>query len=204
MQGVEIFRALFEKLGLVAPALPAPATLDQIAQFEQTVGHKLPPTLIAMYLAHDGEIVVPGGDSPCLFFNHEFKSLEQALTSLRASTTDGGEDTGPSNWKICSVPPGYVQERYFKKDWIPFAGMYAPAEFAIDYAPGPKGQVGQIIYVDGDDNKRVLVAPDFDSFLEMVMHAYDQQRLHEQFGWTENLIPDFLEWRATTKFDKPI
>ena len=150
-----------------------------------------------MYSAHNGEVVSPDVDSPCFFLNREFVSLERALGDIDAFTsgTDGGDDPGPANWPIVSVPPGFVQNRYYKRDWIPFAGMYSPNVFAIDYVPGPNGTIGQVIHVDGDGNERTYIAPDFDTFLEMVMRAYDDRRLHERFGWDRDTLPSFLEWR---------
>lgn len=81
------------------------------------------------------------------------------------------------------------------RGWVPFAGTYAPEHFAIDYVPEAQGSAGQIIYVDADSQERYVLAPDFDSFLGMVMRAYDERKLHRRFGWRSNESLDILKWR---------
>jgi cell wall assembly regulator SMI1 len=68
------------------------------------------------------------------------------------------------------LPKGAVKKLYANRGWVPFAGDQNYV--AIDFDPGPKGKVGQIINAGRDDEIRHVIADTFGEFLEFVAELF--------------------------------
>jgi cell wall assembly regulator SMI1 len=133
-------------LGFPRYGFPAGATEQAIAGLERLVGHELPSSLKAMYRLHDGEVVRHGVDSPSLFFGLEFLSIAQSI-EVRERFLAGleADEEFPGLNEYHSLPPNTVQEVYYSRAWLPFAGLYTTDEIGLDFSPAAAGTVGQVI-----------------------------------------------------------
>jgi cell wall assembly regulator SMI1 len=116
-----------------------------------------------------------------MFYGLDFLSLEQVAYVLSLFRQNAEADP---HWKMQSRPPGVVREVYLSRMWIPFAGFYSTDYFALDFDPGPKGTVGQVILFSTDEATRTCVAPSFDEFLSKMLAHYAARQYHPAFGWS--------------------
>lgn len=63
------------------------------------------------------------------------------------------------------VPPGAIVEAYAHPMWIPLITDETGNCIGIDLAPGPKGEVGQVILFGRDFDDKIVVAPTWGDFL---------------------------------------
>jgi cell wall assembly regulator SMI1 len=179
-------------LGFPRYGFPAGATEQAIAGLERLVGHELPSSLKAMYRLHDGEVVRHGVDSPSLFFGLEFLSIAQSI-EVRERFLAGleADEEFPGLNEYHSLPPNTVQEVYYSRAWLPFAGLYTTDEIGLDFSPAAAGTVGQVILFRRDSDDRVRLAGSFDDFVQKLLDAYARRGMHPAFGRRLGEILDF-------------
>ncbi|KAK3944149.1 putative glucan synthesis regulatory protein [Diplogelasinospora grovesii] len=110
------------------------------------------------------------------------------LKALGGSSSSSGQASsskaGPSNSRPASphnpnwrqdllakqdcVPPNAVQKAYAHPAWIPLVRDWGGNNLAVDLAPGPKGQWGQIILFGRDYDTKYVVARSWASLLAIV------------------------------------
>lgn len=136
------------------------ATTDQINCFEEFTGISLPDELAMLYQEANGELM----DSPFgLFLGLQFMDLYGAYNAWK-SFEDLRQDVSVfedlNNWAIeIANPEGKVLPGYSNQAWIPFAKDYGGNFLAIDMAPGPNGNVGQVINMGKDEDYHFVLAP---------------------------------------------
>lgn len=67
-----------------------------------------------------------------------------------------------------SVPPGAIQKAYAHPAWIPLVRDWGGNNLAIDLAPGPRGQWGQVIMFGRDYDTKYVVARSWAAFVALV------------------------------------
>ena len=186
---------LAEIAGLVGAGdhrFPEPATLAQLSVFESTIGAELPDALKALYRQADGETVSYKQGSPGLFLESDFLSIARATHRYQAfcSVIEGDGQLATWDGRMVSLPSEVVLPRYFNPGWVPFAGS-AQDLFAVDLNPGPKGVVGQIIWINPDILRRKRVASSLDEFLQRVVTLYQAKQWNGRFGgvWDLDKLP---------------
>jgi cell wall assembly regulator SMI1 len=186
LQVVDTFNRL---LLLLAPyykaaSLPPPATDAELRRLEASLGRALPPELVAAYRVCNGSPRVPGDPlAENLFYSYRFLSVEQLL-ALAQSLEHTRRSEGPPFPRdpIPSFPPGAVQDFRTSPAWLAFADDRAGGYLAIDYDPGPSGTPGQVINFGRDDAAHFQLGTSFTTFLERVLHDYEEKRYHYFFG----------------------
>jgi cell wall assembly regulator SMI1 len=110
-----------------------------------------------------------------------------------------------------SQPPGAVQKAYAHPAWIPLARDWGGNYLAVDLAPGPNGQWGQIIIFGRDYDCKYVVARSWGALLAMVADDFASKDVHmdEETGELkllafkrQNVEPPYLEvlrWRCDQK-----
>lgn len=145
-----------------------PVALDAL---EAAVDFRLPASFRASYAIHDGSAVISGrpyrvcrviAGLPLLPTEGVRRAWEE--WSGYASDTDLVADLSTD---IVAVPEAVVRRVYADRGWVPFAGEEGHY-LALDFAPGPRGSLGQVISVGRDDETRRVVAPSFTAFLEFL------------------------------------
>jgi cell wall assembly regulator SMI1 len=109
-------------------------------------------------------------------------SSSQASTSAAASSASAPTSPRNPNWRQdllarqdC-VPPNAIQKAYAHPAWIPLVRDWGGNNLAIDLAPGPKGQWGQVILFGRDYDTKYVVARSWAHFLGIVADDLSSRR----------------------------
>lgn len=146
-------------------------------------------------------------------------------SSSHASTSAAASSSAPTsprrgNWRQellarqdC-VPPNAVQKAYAHPAWIPLVRDWGGNNLAIDLAPGPKGQWGQVILFGRDYDTKYVVARSWAAFLGVVADDLKSGRwfIDEDSGElklrefkqtrVEPGYLDILRWRTDQKYGR--
>lgn len=156
--------------------LRPPATESAIAAAEGELGVTFPASYRQSLQAHDGQ-----DDEPTVLwlpYAHRLGSLESILDCHRRDPVIADEeidyDFDPS---LDLDRSGRVKQGPWARRLVPIAGStyWDYDRLAIDYDPGPNGQVGQIVARVGTDY--VFVASDFASLLEKTLAGLEAGRI---------------------------
>ncbi|OCT50641.1 Glucan synthesis regulatory protein [Cladophialophora carrionii] len=113
-----------------------------------------------------------------------------------------------------SQPPNAIQKAYAHPSWIALARDWGGNNIAVDLAPGPMGQWGQVILFGRDYDCKYVVARSWAHFLatvaddlstEKVFVDEDTGELKLREFRTEAVEPaymDILRWRADQKYGR--
>jgi cell wall assembly regulator SMI1 len=113
-----------------------------------------------------------------------------------------------------SQPPNAIQKAYAHPSWIALARDWGGNNIAVDLAPGPMGQWGQVILFGRDYDCKYVVARSWGHFLatvaddlstEKVFVDEDTGELKLKEFRTETVEPaymDILRWRADQKYGR--
>lgn len=145
-------------------------------------------------------------------------------SSSQASTSAAAHNSAPSsprpNWRQDllarqdSVPAGAIQKAYAHPAWIPLVRDWGGNNLAIDLAPGPRGQWGQIILFGRDYDTKYVVARSWAAFLGIVADDLASGRwfVDEESGElklrefkqarVEPAYFDILRWRMDQKYGR--
>lgn len=136
-----------------------PASLEELAQAEHTLGIHFPEAVSLSYLRHNGQ----NSASACLLAGWKWLTLEEVCEEWAAwqDILDSGALEELEN----EGDPQKIQSDWWHPGWIPLTASGNGDHCCLDLAPGPAGQVGQIIEVWHDDSLRNLLAPDFAQWL---------------------------------------
>ncbi|KAK3684830.1 hypothetical protein B0T22DRAFT_199626 [Podospora appendiculata] len=112
------------------------------------------------------------------------------------------------------VPPNAVQRAYAHPAWIPLVRDWGGNNLAVDLAPGPRGQWGQIILFGRDYDTKYVVARSWAAFLAIVAddlksgrwfvdEETNELKLREFKGTrVEPAYFDILRWRMDQKYGR--
>jgi len=153
------------------PHLNRPAGPAALAALEREAGVRLPDDFKASYRIHDGSAVVSRRPyEVCrVIAGLPLLPLKEVRREWKrwagyAADEDLLEDLNPD---YRASPEGAVKPAYADRGWVPFAGGESHY-VALDFAPGPRGVVGQVINFGRDDYVRHVIAPTFTAFLGFV------------------------------------
>ncbi|CAK7272359.1 Cell wall assembly regulator [Sporothrix epigloea] len=147
-------------------------------------------------------------------------SIDNGEGSSRAPSVHSS--SGNSTWRQQllarqqSVPPGAIQRVYAHPAWIPLVRDWGGNNLAIDLAPGPRGQWGQVILFGRDYDTKYVVARSWSAFLALVADDLssgkwfidddtNELKLRE-FKSTRVEPPyfDILRWRMDQKYNRRV
>ncbi|MET8150290.1 SMI1/KNR4 family protein [Actinoplanes sp. NPDC049668] len=136
---------------LVRRILPdaEPASGSALAEAESSLGAALPEDVRALYLtAGAGDLVLPEAGSD-LFYGMSIVALDDAAAreyleprARYGSWPDGAIEV------VAPDPHGRVQALAASRAWFAIGDDFGGNLFVVDLAPGPRGHVGQILFVD--------------------------------------------------------
>ncbi len=171
-------------------SLGAPLADAALAKTEALLGRSLPSDYVSFLRAHDGQRFVLGdrpgiGSLAPIIRAFEILPLGYAAgewRSMREWDEGPGEVDGP-------VRPLFVHEA-----WWPFTVIYGSSHHhCIDLDPAPGGDVGQIIVVSMKDDRRTVIAPSFEAFIERLIALLDEPATEVGEDGIE-LADDALDW----------
>lgn len=113
-----------------------------------------------------------------------------------------------------SQPPNAIQKAYAHPAWIPLVRDWGGNNLAVDLAPGPAGNWGQVILIGRDYDCKYVVARSWSALLAMVADDLnsgkwfideDTNELKLREFKASNVEPgyfDILRWRVDQKFGR--
>ena len=140
--------------------LNPPATDQQIADLEKSLGVVLPKDYVTCLKIHNGQSQEIGG----LFDGSEFLSTDEILAqwSVWKELLDSGEFAG-----INSDPATGVRNDWWNARWIPFTHNGGGDHLCLDLDPEASGSPGQVIMMWHDSSERELVALNFGTWFKL-------------------------------------
>ncbi|CAB10812.1 Cell wall biosynthesis/cell cycle regulator smi1 [Schizosaccharomyces pombe] len=156
------------------------ATVADVDSLEYELECTLPRDVRESLYIHDGQD--RGGQPTGILFGVTLLDIEEieeeselwrrVAQSYAEATLAGKIDQAVAS-RQASFPPGAVQCVYAHPGWIPLAKDFVGNNIAIDLAPGPAGQWGQVILFGRDQDTKYVVARSWADFLAIV--AYDME-----------------------------
>lgn len=156
---------LTENLPEVVEDLNAPATEENIKKIENHTGIVLPAEFKNLYLEHNGQR--DSGNATGAFYGLIFLSLDRVHNELKiwAEIVDSGmNEEMPEVGK--SHVPEMIKEDYANKLWIPFAYDWGGNFLGLDFDPGERGTIGQVINFGRDEDEKYVLASSFSEFVD--------------------------------------
>lgn len=135
--------------------LPAGAAPADIVSLETHLGRAIPEELKTSLLRHNGLENISKGQ---LLTAEEIKE--------EWNTWAGVEDL--DELESLNEPNEYIQSCFFDKAWIPIDADGGGNGHLIDLNPGPKGTVGQVVFLCHETGGEGPVYPDYATYLESV------------------------------------
>ena len=143
-------------------------------------------------------------------------SSEASTSKPRPSSQSSNPDEWRSNLieKQTCVPPNAVQKAYAHAGWIPLVRDWGGNNLAVDVAPGPKGQWGQIILFGRDYDTKYVVAKSWAAFLALVADDLNSGKWEVDDETNELRLREFkdarvepayfniLRWRMDQKYGR--
>jgi cell wall assembly regulator SMI1 len=190
---VEVWEVIHAWLDTHSPALRKklnkPAGVSALGKLEKLVGIDLPEDFKQSYRVHDGCDPFSG-----LIIGVPFMSLDAIAKEWKRLNPKKKLVNDPCEGAV-SYEEGMIKEVAADPGWVPFAGPDEENYIALDFDPGPKGNVGQIINFGADQfiygTPRYVLAPSFLAFMNFLadQFARDQVEVCD--------IPEFLQTRKT-------
>ncbi|KAF7552134.1 hypothetical protein G7046_g7515 [Stylonectria norvegica] len=94
------------------------------------------------------------------------------------------------------IPPNSVQKAYAHTGWIPLVRDWGGNNLAVDVAPGPGGQWGQIILFGRDYDTKYVVARSWSAFLAVVADDLNSGKWYVDEETNELKLREFKETRV--------
>ena len=186
------FNNLFTKIGKrmknYKQFLNPPATEAEIASLEEKIKRPLPESFREFYKLHNGEELL-------MFLGLRAMTLERI--DYEMSFWRGHANVCDTNY--LAHEPDMIQEVVYHPAWVSFADDDGGNFLAIDFAPGPKGTVGQIINFGTDDWTMYVLAESFDHLLEIIEREIDADLLVPEELYAEDegeYEPEYLYWKS--------
>ncbi|KAH6892324.1 hypothetical protein B0T10DRAFT_528143 [Thelonectria olida] len=98
------------------------------------------------------------------------------------------------------VPPNAVQKVYAHPGWIPLVRDWGGNNLAVDLAPGPNGQWGQIILFGRDYDTKYVVARSWSAFIAVVADDLNSGKWFVDEDSNELKLREFKETRVEPSY----
>jgi cell wall assembly regulator SMI1 len=169
-----------------------PVSAAVLSETEALIGRTLPADYVAFARRHDGQRFLPGAVHGTGTLAPIFQAFELLAVSYAESEWRSMREWGNGMRGIEAVGP--VQPLYTHVGWWPFTVVHgASVHHCIDLDPAPGGDVGQVIVVAKDDDRRVVIAPSFGAFVERLAAVLSDSVVEISEGGIE-LSDDALDW----------
>ena len=142
-----------------------PATDAQMDAFERLIGLKLPQAYRQLYRWHDGE----NDDRWGHIYGLPLLPLRDAASQWKA-WIDVLADFGGDRYEIAggAWPAGAVDPAYINPRWIPLTHDGSGNHIGLDFDPGSRGRVGQVLLFGRDEDVKAVLAESLGNFLEWI------------------------------------
>lgn len=163
-------------------SLRPPASESQLEELESTIGKALPEGFKQLYRWHDG--LRDDENFGSLFFGMDFYPIGRLLEDF--GKWNRNEDSSAASIELSDADEAIDSAHPYSPAWIKFAFDGAHTGLYLDLAPSNTGTYGQIIFIDDELGKGILVAEsteelvsDFASDLEHGRYGLDPDALDD-------------------------
>lgn len=162
------WKMIIEKLSnlgcLSAMSLNAPADEKMFSYLEAHIGVRLPESVKGFLSVHNGQ-------SESVYTGLIYGELLLSVDGIKRCWDDWrGIDEEDMNEDcaefMASEPEGFIKPVYTNRKWIPLTHDVSGNHIGIDYDPDSKGTIGQIIKFGRDEDTKVLLSDNFESFIK--------------------------------------
>jgi cell wall assembly regulator SMI1 len=165
-----------------------PATVAEIAAFEDVVDFRMPHSYRQLYRWHDGENDDRRGHLyglpllPLHAAAEEWKAWAKVLAGLGGNryAIPGG------SWPRDAVDPAYINPR-----WIPLTHDGSGNHIGLDFDPWPGGRVGQVILFGRDEDVKAVLAESLGRFLHWIVDLLESGNFRLDVGRGETVLRQF-------------
>ncbi|MGG5507177.1 MULTISPECIES: SMI1/KNR4 family protein [unclassified Myroides] len=185
-------------------SLQHPATLEEVEQLERTVGKTLPQDFKDLYFWHNGL----NEDENCgsLFYGMDFYPIDQVIASYLDKKENYTTQIIPLEHADLGIDPSHC----YNPHWVEFAFDGSHTHLYLDLSPAKEGQYGQIIFVDDEYERGILVASstasliaDFDRDLQQGLYFLDEDALEDDNHYLETHASiDLVNWYHSEKWKR--
>jgi cell wall assembly regulator SMI1 len=189
-----------------AYSLNKPATEEDISRLKK-ITKEIPSDFLDLYRTHNG--INDHENWGNFFYGMLFFSIDEIIADQDFRTSQS-KNTEPITLKNCD--PEIDGTNFYNLNWIGFASDGARSNLRLDLSPSEKGTYGQVIFVDGDYNTALLVAPsiadllnDFAKDLESGLYTLSAEALEDGQHFLEpDQTIDIGNWHHIDKWKKYI
>lgn len=180
-------------------SLQKPATEDMITALEKEIGNILPDDFKELYLWHNG--LSDEHNFGSLFYGMDFFSIDQIIAEYLYKK----ENYAHENIPLKAADEGIDASNIYNIDWIKFAFDGSHTSLCIDLAPTIKGNYGQIIFIDDEYERGILVANstrelviNFKNDLENGLYQLDDDAMEDKNHYlTADQKIDIINWESS-------
>lgn len=158
-----------------------PASAQLLDQVAAEISHSLPESYRALYQWSDGE---------ACFHNDQFKAFGyfggSGFCNINTAMIEWQEwnmvmegESGLGDWIKPVSPEDAVKTDivYWSQHWLPFTFDFDGNGFALDFNPGPQGNLGQVIVYGKNVAVRGVVADSLDQFFAFLAGQAEAGRI---------------------------
>lgn len=163
-------------------SLQAPAGESQLKELEAAVGKPLPEDFKQLYRWHNG--LSDADNFGSLFYGMDFYSIEQIVEDMH--NRKNSENYSEVSFTIANADEAIDPATIKNPAWLKIGFDGSHTALYLDLAPSKSGTYGQIIFVDDEYSKGLLVAEsterlvsDFARDLEQGLYSLDSDALDE-------------------------
>ena len=153
------------KIDILDLFLAKPATRKELDEVEKITGLQMPKTLRDLLSITNGENKFIG-----LMCGFEFLSVEMIICLWKRFKNRNYE------WDV--YQKGLLNTNLYSTKRLPFAYDGSGQHLCIDYAPGKKGKMGQVIYLPcGEPEPISVIFNDFNEYTNFIIESLTSSRL---------------------------
>ncbi len=159
-------KALKAKFPDVINNLNNGASDNEINLAEKEINVKFPEQLRALYRENNGDNSKMLCGAVMGFHFYSLNEIVSNYNDWKNVYEDYIKDPSAFDEFQDSEPDGYIKKQYVNLKWIPICDDAAGNHIGIDLDPDKLGKVGQIINFGRDEENKIVIAHDLNSFIE--------------------------------------
>lgn len=82
---------------------------------------------------------------------------------------------------MASHPKGAIKPMYTNRFWIPLTKDWGGNHIGLDFDPDAQGTFGQVIRFGRDQDTKLLIAEDFDAFIEKLVESLSDSKWNGEY-----------------------
>ncbi len=167
-----LIKAVSDKLDIYQSFLNEGCNEESIQNIVSKTGLEVPDALAALLKKHNGEKKFLG------FLGHGFLSAEEIVMSWQQNKDLRDDENFDEGERLYYQQDLIAPNSFFSAERLPFAHDGSGQFLCVDYNPGPKGKMGQIVYVPmGESEPISVIAGSFDEFVVFMTDAINTGKM---------------------------